>query len=608
MNALVLLIISLIVLALGYIFYGKWLEKTWGVREGDDKETPAHTMEDGVDYVPAKAPVLMGHHFSSIAGAGPITGPIGAAMFGWLPVTIWVLVGGIFFGGVHDFGALYASICHKGQSIGEIISANMSRRAKRLFIIFSYLTLVLVVAAFSSIVATSFGATIVNGVVNEEASATNASVAMVSLLFILIAVIYGFLVHKLNPPMIIASILGVIAIIACLIIGMNFHPFYLSANAWMVIVGIYIFIASVTPVWILLQPRDYLSSYLLYFMVFVAIVGVFGAHPSLDKFPAYTGFSVTNANGTQLMFPILFTTVACGAISGFHSLVSSGTTSKQLNKKKEAKPIAYGGMLLECVIAILTLCSIGYAYQWNADHPEAKLSGATSIFAGGISKMVATIPGLAGLEKSLFTAIVVTYSAFCLTSLDTATRLARFMFQEYWLEPGQTTKDIKSGWKKVMVNPYFATILSVVLGVGLGLNGYEKIWGLFGAANQLLAGIGLLTITTWLGNVGKNNKMLYLPMAFMMIVTISSLVITVKNQITIISKGKADWGPYAQTIFGILLIILSIVLLVEGLQTIFGKEKKAKVQKEYAAKEKMEEMKDEEEGDIAEAKVNKVEP
>ncbi|ORX57734.1 CstA-domain-containing protein [Piromyces finnis] len=610
MNALLLLIICVIILGLGYIIYGKWLEKTWGVREGDDEETPANTMEDGVDYVPAKAPVLMGHHFSSIAGAGPITGPIGAAMFGWLPVTLWILIGGIFFGGVHDFGALYASICHKGQSIGEIISANMSRRAKRLFIIFSYLTLVLVVAAFSSIVATSFGATKINGVIDKTASSTNAAVAMVSMLFILIAVIYGFIVHKINPPMIIASILGVFAIVACLIIGMCFHPLYLTANAWMIIIGIYIFIASVTPVWILLQPRDYLSSFLLYFMVIVAFIGVFGAHPSMDKFPAFSGFSITNDNGTQYMFPILFTTVACGAISGFHSLVSSGTTSKQLSKKKEAKPIAYGGMLLECVIAILTLCAISYAYRWNIENPTEKLTGATAIFAGGISKMVATIPGLKSLEKSLYTSLVVIYSAFCLTSLDTATRLARFMFQEFWLEPGQTTKDIKDGWKKVMVNPYFATILSVVLGVTLGINGYDKIWGLFGAANQLLAGIGLLAITTWLGNVGKNNKMLYIPMAFMMVVTICSLILTVKNQIIIISNGKADWGPYTQTIFGILLIILSLVLLIEGLQTLFGKEKKEKIQKEIITKEKMEEMKVKEEGteDITDVKISKTEP
>ncbi|KAL6633212.1 carbon starvation regulatory protein [Neocallimastix californiae] len=602
MNALVLFIISVIILGLGYVFYGGWLNKVWGVKEGEEEDTPAHNMEDGVDYVPTKAPVLMGHHFSSIAGAGPITGPIGAAIFGWLPVTLWVLIGGIFFGGVHDFGALYASICHKGQSIGEIISANMSRRAKRLFIIFSYLTLILVVAAFSSIVATSFGATFVGGVVDKAASSTNAAVAMVSILFIIIAIIFGFCVTSRNAPMLISTILGIAAIVLCLVIGINFHPIYLSTNIWMIFVGLYIAIASVTPVWILLQPRDYLTSFLLYFMVGVAVVGVIGAHPSMDSFPAYTGFAVDNGNGVQYMFPILFTTVACGAISGFHSLVSSGTTSKQLNKKKEAKPIAYGGMLLECVVAILTLCAISYAYTWNAVHPDNKLTGATGIFAGGISKMVCTIPFLKGMEKSLFTLLVVTYSSFCLTSLDTATRLGRFMFQEFWLEPGQTVKDIESGWKKVMVNPYFATLLTVVLGIVLGLTGYAKIWGLFGAANQLLAGIGLLAVATWLGNVGKNNKMFMFPMGFMMIVTICSLFLTVKNQITLIANGKADWGPYAQAIFGILLIILSIILLIEGVQTLMGKNKKIEEAKKFEEVKKTEEAKVKGEKEISEKK------
>ncbi len=573
MNTLLLLIICIAVLLCGYILYGGWLCKQWGVGENKE-ETPAHTLEDGVDYVPAKAPVLMGHHFSSIAGAGPITGPIGAAMFGWLPVTLWVLIGGIFFGGVHDFGALFASIRHKGQSIGEIISVNMSRRAKRLFIIFSYLTLILVVAAFASIVASTFGATVKDGVIDKAASATNASVAMVSLLFIVIAIVFGFAVYRRNAPMLVSTLLGIVAIVICMAIGMNFHPIYLTTNTWMIVVGIYIAVASVTPVWILLQPRDYLSSFLLYAMLGIAAIGVIGAHPNMDAFPAFTGFAVDNGNGIQYLFPILFTTVACGAISGFHSLVSSGTTSKQLDKEKDAKPIAYGGMLLECVLAILTLCAIAYAYQWNAANPDAKLAGATAIFAGGISKMVAAIPGCKGLENILYTLLVLTYSAFCLTSLDTATRLARFMFQEFWLEPGQTPKDIKDGWKKVMVNPYFATGITVVLGILLGMTGYSKIWGLFGAANQLLAGLGLLAVATWLGNVGKNNKMFLIPMAFMMVVTICSLCLTVKNQIGIIAKGGADWGPYAQTVLGILLIVLAIILVIEGIQTLTGKNKK----------------------------------
>ena len=576
MNSLVLLLICIAILACGYIFYGGWLCKQWGV--GESKEpTPAHALEDGVDYVPAKAPVLMGHHFSSIAGAGPITGPIGAAMFGWLPVTLWVLIGGIFFGGVHDFGALFASVRHKGQSIGEVISANMSRRAKRLFIIFSYLTLILVVAAFASIVASTFGAVVdESGAIDVAASGTQASVAMVSILFILIAIVFGFCVYRRNVPMSIASIIGVIAIVVIMAVGMNFHPIYLTTKTWMIIVGIYIAIASVTPVWILLQPRDYLSSFLLYAMMAVALVGIIVSHAPMggaDGLPMVTSFAVDNGNGMQYMFPVLFTTVACGAISGFHSLVSSGTTSKQLDKETDAKPIAYGGMLLECVLAVITVCAINFAYKYNAANPDTALTGATAIFGGGIAQMYAAFGP--GVVKILRTLLVLTYSAFCLTSLDTATRLARFMFQEFWLEPGQTPKDITEGWKKVMVNPYFATILTVVLGVILGMTGYGKIWGLFGAANQLLAGIGLLAVATWLGNAGKNNKMFLAPMAFMIVVTICSLCLTVKNQIGLITAGTADWGAYAQSILGVLLIILAVVLVIEGIQTLTGKNKKA---------------------------------
>lgn len=570
MNSLLLLIVCIAILVLGYIFYGGWLCKQWGV--GDSKnQTPAHEMEDGVDYVPAKAPVLMGHHFSSIAGAGPITGPIGAAMFGWVPVVLWILVGGIFFGGVHDFGALFASIRHKGQSIGEIISTNMSKRAKMLFTIFAYLTLILVVAAFASIVATTFGAVVDEaGAIDKAASATNASVAMVSLLFIVIAIVFGFMVYRRNASMAVSTILGVVAIALCMVIGMNFHPIYLSTKAWMIIVGIYIAIASVTPVWILLQPRDYLSSFLLYAMLAVALVGVVISHAGMggaDGLAAFNGFAVDNGNGMQYLFPVLFTTVACGAISGFHSLVSSGTTSKQLDKETDAKPIAYGGMLLECVLAVITVCAINFAYK------NGITSGATAIFAGGISQMYGVCGE--GVVKVLNTLLVLTYSAFCLTSLDTATRLARFMFQEFFLEPGQTVDDIKEGWKKTLVNPYVSTIITVILGIALGMTGYSKIWGLFGAANQLLAGIGLLAVATWLGNVGKNNKMFLLPMAFMIVVTICSLCVTVKNQIGIISAGGADWGPYAQAILGVILIILAVVLVIEGIQTLSKQKKTA---------------------------------
>ncbi len=569
MNGITLLLICCAALITGYIFYGRYLCKKWGVGE-NDKPTPAHTMEDGIDYVPAPAPVLMGHHFSSIAGAGPITGPISAAAagFGWGACALWIVIGGIFFGGVHDFGALFASVRHDGKSIGEIISANMSTRAKRLFIIFSYLTLILVVAAFASIVAGTFAATFVDGVVDVAASTANARVAMVSLLFIVIAIIFGFAVYRRNVPMGIASVIGVAAIVGIIAIGMNFHPIYLSSTTWMWIVGVYITIASVAPVWILLQPRDYLSSFLLYAMLGLAVVAVFMGNPSMSSLPVLN----TPGNATPV-FPVLFTTIACGAISGFHSLVSSGTTSKQLDKETDAKPIAYGGMLLECVLAVLTLCAVAYAYSLKGT--EFELTGATAIFGGGIAGMID--PSRGSVYNILYTLLVLTYSAFCLTSLDTATRLARFMFQEFWLDGSKgETPDNVTGYKKILANPYVATIITVVLGVMLGLNGYAKIWALFGSANQLLAALGLLAVATWLGNIGKDNKMFLLPMIFMLGVTISSLWINTQSQLAAIAKGGADWGPYAQAILGVLLMVLAVVLAIEGIVTIYKQKKGVK--------------------------------
>ena len=570
MNGLVLLIISIAILLCGYIFYGRYLCKKWGIGE-KDVPTPAHTMEDGVDYVPAKAPVLMGHHFSSIAGAGPITGPINAAAFGfgWLAIALWVLIGGIFFGGVHDFGSLFASLRHGGKSIGEIISANMSKRAKRLFIIFAYLTLILVVAAFASIVASTFAATFdEGGAVNVAASTANARVAMVSLLFIVIAIIFGFAVYRRNMPVGIASVIGVLAIVLIIVIGMNFHPIYLSSNAWMIIVGLYIAVASIVPVWILLQPRDYLSSFLLYAMLVLAVVAVVMARPDMSSIAL-----LQSPESTTPVFPVLFTTIACGAISGFHSLIASGTTSKQLDKESDAKPIAYGGMLLECVLAILTLCAVAYAYSWNAAHPDSALTGATAIFGGGIAGMID--PSRGSVYDILYTLLVLTYSAFCLTSLDTATRLGRFMFQEFWLDgsKGETPENV-TGYKKVLANPYVATAITVVLGILLGLNGYEKIWALFGSANQLLAALALLAVATWLSNIGKDNKMFLIPMAFMLCVTIASLWINTVSQFGLIRAGGADWGPYAQVFFGVMLIVLAIVLAIEGIITISSSKKK----------------------------------
>lgn len=656
MNGIAVLLGGIAILVIAYLTYGKWLAKQWGI--DPSRETPSHTEEDGIDYVPAKASVLMGHHFSSIAGSGPINGPIQAAVFGWVPVLLWVLIGGIFFGAVHDFGALFTSIRHKGQSIGEVIATTMGTKAKKMFIIFCYLTLILVVAAFASVVANTFTAKYsVNGTVsgedgtytlaafdgetsvgtavveikdgeasyavvagtvpgekdltvaeaettknaigktvvvtkedsaltitpantkaelNETASTANATTAVISLLFIVIAIAFGFLVYRRNAGLGVSTVVGVAAIVVCMVIGIKWHPLYLNSTVWMVIIGIYILIASVTPVWILLQPRDYLSSFLLYFMMAAAIVGIVGcgltggAHMDI---PAFTGFKDTLApTGTSLgyMFPALFVTIACGAISGFHSLVGSGTTAKQLNNEKDAQPIAYGGMLIECALAIISLCAVGYIWE---SYASGKTVVPTAVFATGISKMLAAIPGLAATENVAYTLLVLTVSVFCLTSLDTATRLARYMFQEFWLEPGQTCEQA-TGYKKILSNPYVATLMTVIPGVALGLTGYANIWPLFGAANQLLAALGLLAVATWLGQVGKNNKMFMFPMAFMLVVTITSLVLTIKANIKAIPVTATGvvWC-YVRIVLAALLVVLAIILAIDGVKTLASQKK-----------------------------------
>ena len=574
MNAAVILLVSIALLAAGYVFYGSWLAKQWGI--DPSQKTPAHELEDGIDYVPAKAPVLMGHHFSSIAGAGPINGPIQAAVFGWIPVLLWVIIGGIFFGGVHDFGALFASLRHKGQSIGEIIDDSMGKKAKRLFITFGYLTLLLVVAAFSSIVASTFGVTTSTGAAVEGPTlAANQSTAMISILFILLAMVFGFFVYRKNAPIGVASVFGCLGIVAVVAIGLNFHPIALSYNAWMWVIGVYILIASVTPVWILLQPRDYLSSFLLYFMIGAGVIAVLGAVVTGNgsfQIPAMGDAALkgTGVFTTGTAFPALFVTIACGAISGFHSLVSSGTTAKQLDNEKDAKPVAYGSMLIECVVAVISLLAVGFVWAAASDGTYAS---PTQVFAGGLSAMIGSFAP--GAKDIMYQMLILAVSVFCLTSLDTATRLARYMFQEFFLEQGQTAKDA-TGYKRVLANPYVATAITVVLGVALGMTGYTKIWPLFGAANQLLAAIGLLAVCTWLGAVGKNNKMFYIPMVFMLAVTICSLIQTITAKLTAYTSGSADVWALIQALIAVLLVVLSVVLSVISAKTLFKQKSEKK--------------------------------
>ena len=565
MNSLVILLISIVVLVCGYLFYGRWLAKQWGV--DPSRETPAHTMADGNDYVAAKAPVLLGHHFASIAGAGPINGPIQAAIFGWLPVLLWILIGGVFIGSTHDFAALFSSIRHEGKSIGHVIEVNIGRRGKKLFLVFAYLTLLLVVAAFGSIVVGTFA----SGAEGTEAyNLANGRTAMISMLFIVLAIVFGFLVYRRNAPLGVSTVIGVIALVACIALGYMF-PIHLSKGFWEIFVLAYILIASVTPVWILLQPRDYLNSFLLYGMIILAIVGVVVAHPTMNL-PAFTGFG--GINGNSQLFPVLFITVACGSISGFHSLVGSGTTAKQLDKESDALAIGYGGMLIECGLAVISLICVSFLF---AD--GALPSGTpTQVFATGIATMLEKV----GLPYDvMYSVLILAVSAFCLTSLDTATRIGRMMFQEMFMSADETPETV-AGWKKVICNPYVATIITVFLGVALGMTGYSYIWPLFGAANQLLAALALLAVCSFLGNIGRNNKMFYVPMIFMLVVTLTSLVITMKAKIALITTPGAlaalttpVWATYVQLLLAIVLFVLAIVLAVRACKHIFGKKQQA---------------------------------
>ena len=574
-SAILILAIAIVVLALGYVFYGGWLAKQWGV--DPNHETPAHTSYDGKDFVPANPAVLMGHHFSSIAGAGPINGPIQAAVFGWVPVFLWIIIGGIFFGAMHDFGALFASIRHNGGSIGEVIKANMGVRAQRLFTIFALLVLILVIASFTAVVAGTFvseGSFITTGRANVTG---NASTATTSLLFIVIAFIFGFFVYRKNAKIGPATIIGIIGIVAIVIIGLNVGV-NMSRTAWVIFIAVYVMAASLLPVWMLLQPRDYLSSFLLYGMMIIAIVGIVGSNMTVEL-PAFTGWTAS----TGTLFPTLFITVACGAVSGFHSLIGSGTTSKQLNSEKDAKVIGYGAMIIESALAVISLIAICVVWsQTNASGAEnAKflISAPPTIFAGGIATTVATMTGGVAdftnpVYDTVYTLLTLAVSVFALTSLDSGTRLARYMFAELFVPEGKTRDDL-TGAAKFFSHPLVATGIMVIIGCGMGFMGLSQIWGVFGAANQLLAGIAMLAVAAWLGNIGKNNKMFFVPMIFMLAATITSLCMTIIAKIKLIAAAGAAWGDWFQMIWSIGLIVLAVLLVVEGFKVITKKKAQA---------------------------------
>ena len=573
MTALLIILAAIALLFIGYVFYGSWLAKQWGIDPA--KKTPAQEKADGVDYVAAKPAVLMGHHFSSIAGAGPINGPIQAAVFGWVPVFLWCVIGGIFFGGLQDFGSLFASSRHDGKSVGEIIKDSMGKASKKLFIIFALLVLILVIASFVNVVAGTF-ATAANeagkvafGIVSNPTGPQTT--AMISLLFIVLAVIYGILTNRCGIKTLPATIIGLVGIVLSIVIGLNFG-FAMSRNAWIVFIGAYIAVASLIPVWCLLQPRDYLSSFLLYGMMALALVGiVVSAITGNAEFdlPAFTGWSTKIGP----MFPALFITVACGAVSGFHSLIATGTTSKQLDNEKNAKAIGYGSMLIESALAVISLIAVGMVSKTFI--VDGAFKGAPPVaFASGIAKMFGYIDN----NNAIYALLTLAVSVFALTSLDSATRLSRFMFSELFLKDGEESYKDASGARKCLAHPLFGTLLMVVIGCTLGGLSLSQIWALFGSANQLLAGIALMAVAAWLGEVGKNNKMFCIPTVFMLAATLTQLVRTVIAKCSAMAAGAENafhWGNWFQLFFAAAMAILAVILVVEGVKTFSRQAKKA---------------------------------
>ena len=563
--AVLIILAAIVLLVIGYVTYGSWLAKQWGV--DPKRPTPAHTMTDGVDYVAAKPAVLMGHHFSSIAGAGPINGPIQAAVFGWVPVFLWCVLGGIFFGGVHDFGALFASTRHEGKSVGEIIGDTMGKKAKTLFLIFALLVLILVIASFVNVVAGTFMSNEAASVITTGDAVTgNETTAMISMLFIVLAIIYGLLTNRAGMGTLPATILGLIGVVAITVLGLKVGLAF-NRTTWIVLIGLYITIASLVPVWILLQPRDYLSSYLLYAMMCIAIVGIVVAsvgHTAEFQLPAFTGWKT----GLGGLFPALFITVACGACSGFHSLIASGTTAKQLDNEAHAKPIGYGAMLIESALGVISLIAVGMVFS---KYTNGDFGSPSAAFAAGIATMFGEN---SPAYNTIYALLTLAVSVFALTSLDSGTRLSRYMFSELFLKEGEKSYKDAKGIRKVLAYPLFGTLFMVIVGCVLGGLSLSQIWGLFGAANQLLAGLALMAVAAWLGNVGRNNKMFIFPMIFMLCATLTQLAITVIKKIALIGSGAAAWGDWFQLVFAAAMFVLAIILVIEGIQT-FSKQKAA---------------------------------
>lgn len=558
MNGLVIVLIAIVVLGAGYLLYGRWLANKWGL---DPKaKTPAYTHEDGQDYVPSSKLTVFAHQFSSIAGAGPVTGPILASVFGWVPVLLWLLIGGLFFGAVQDFGALYASVKNEGKSMGMIIEKYIGRTGRKLFMLFCWLFTLLVMAAFTDMVAGTFVGKGVEGMTKATGYA-NSAAASISMLFIVVAIIFGLIQKKVGKMKEwVRAVVAIALLVVMFIIGMKL-PMYATKSTWIYIVMAYLFLASVMPMWLLMEPRDYMTTFMLLGMIIGAVVGVIAEHPTM-KLNAFSGF---NVDGSYL-FPTLFVTIACGAVSGFHSLVSSGTSSKTISNEKDMPMVGYGAMVVESLLGVIALVVVG-AVAVNGTKPEGT---PFSIFSTGVAGFFEKF-GIPVQVATVFMTMCV--SALALTSLDSVARIGRMSFQELFY--GDTTDTSKMpGWQKVLTNKYFATIITLFFGYLLTLGGYNNIWPLFGSANQLLAALVLIALAVFLKTTGRTGWTLYIPMFVMLAVTFTALIQKTIALVSNISGGQATFlVDGLQFIVAILLMVLGVLVAFSCLKKLFTAKK-----------------------------------
>ena len=578
MNGIVLMLVAAAVLVCGYLFYGRWLANKWGV----DAEalTPARRMEDGKNFTPASAFTVFSHQFSSICGAGPVTGTIVAMAFGWVPVVLWVLVGGIFFGAVHDFGALYASMKNNGKSLAQLIEKYIGKTGRRLFLLFSWLFCIIVIAAFTSMVCGTFKFTAAaDGTVDFAKSYAAGCAGTISVLFTFVAIAFGWAQRKFNLSGATELGVAVVSIVLMFAVGMQF-PLYLNLNQWIAVVMVYLVFAGAMPIQTLKQPRDYLTTIMMVTMIVCAVLGIFVLGfqgKATITAPAFTGFSTKSG----MMFPVLFVSVACGALSGFHSLVSSGTSSKQVSNEADAVKVGYGAMVLESFVGILAIIIAGIMFSdmntagtgaLNVVDATGKAVASTpfQIFAAGIARGMQSF-GIDGTVATVF--MTMNVSALALTSLDAVARIARTSFSEFFASTNDALAiESKAGAMKVLGNPWFATVVTLVPGLALTFGGYLAIWPLFGASNQLLGGMTMITLAVFCKCTGRKGAMLYVPVAFLLVCTFTSLVQSIFGCVNALAAGTAVsvFNSGLQLVFAVLLVVLGLIVAVNCLKELFG--------------------------------------